>query len=213
MELSFRPSAGLRRLRLEMTPEEFRRDPYLRASGYNLYLWGAVNLLVAVPALTASVGHRWGAAATTAWTAGAIVCGVLLSAMNDNRLRKMLPDVADAPAIPAGRIWGPLLTLGSVGTALAVFRGQVAYVQPLWMLVVGTAYWQWGSFTLGEFRRLGQLLVGAGAASAWAIGVCGMPGEEPSVVSGATWVVCMGILWFPLGLYLNRRYLRTGDPP
>ena len=38
---------------MSVTPERFCKDRYLRASGYNFYVWALVNLLVTWPLFAA----------------------------------------------------------------------------------------------------------------------------------------------------------------
>ena len=72
-----------------MTAEAFRRDRFLRATGYNFYVWGAVNLLVTLPLLAALRGAPWPAWAAGLFPIALIVAGIFLSGLNDNRVAKL----------------------------------------------------------------------------------------------------------------------------
>jgi len=73
-----------------MTPDEFRKDKYLRAAGYNFFVWAAVNALVTVPLFAAIAGTPW-----PGWVAGLypivlIALGLFVCGLNDNRVEKMV---------------------------------------------------------------------------------------------------------------------------
>jgi hypothetical protein len=196
-----------------VTPEAFRKDRYLRATGYNFYVFAVVNLVVTVPLFAAVNGKPWPDWLALVWPIAAIVAGVVVAGLNDNRVQKMVGEPSPQPAVEAGHLWGPVFLLGLLLTALLVVRGPVAYVQPLWLLLVGAAYMQWGNFTIREFRLFGLVLVIAGTVSGFGIRPTVLPGL-PSRSALMVWVVFMGLLWFPFGAYINRKYvhdLRT-DP-
>jgi hypothetical protein len=190
-----------------MTPEAFRKDKYLRASGYNFYVFAVVNLLVTLPLFAAVNGEPW-----PDWLAGlfpiaVLVIGFFCATLNDNRVQKIYGEPNSEPAVEAGYIWGPVFLLGILMTALFVSRGPVAYVQPLWLLLVGAAYLQWGNFTIREFQILGLVLLIVGAVSGFAIRPDEVPATLPARSALTLWVVFMGVLWIPFGAYINRRYV------
>lgn len=192
---------------MRVTPEIFRRDRYLRASGYNFYVWAIVNLLVIAPLRAACMGNPW-----PEWLAGVlpfflIAAGILFSILNDRRVEKMCGEASSVPVVEAGRIWGPMFLVGTALTAVFVVRGPVAYVQPLWLLLVGAAYLQWGAFGLPEFRLLGWALAVAGAMTGLSIRPAEIPPGMAAPSALAVWSLFMGVLWFPFGAYINFRYL------
>lgn len=198
-----------------MTAETFRKDKYLRASGYNFYVWATVNLLVTWPLWSALAGNPW-----AGWLAGLfpivlIVLGVVLSGLNDNRVRKMWGEASDRPLVEAGALWGPIFLIGLVLTVVLVVRGPAAYIQPVWLLLVGAAYMTWGSFGIKEFVWLGATLVAAGAFAGFAVHPERIAPSLPAREALEVWVLFMGLLWFPFGAYINRKYLypRSIGPP
>lgn len=195
-----------------MTPDAFRQDPYLRTTGYNFMIWATVNLLVVWPLFAALGGRPWPAWLGLAWPLALIAGGILGMILNDNRVRKMYGAPAPEPLVEASRIWLPVLLVAIVLTILFVVRGPVAYVQPLWLLLVGGAYLQWGSFTVPEFRWFGLALIAAGAVSGFAIRPESLPPGTPSPFALQVWVVFMGILWIGFGAWINRRYLHAVGP-
>jgi hypothetical protein len=192
-----------------VTPEAFRRDRFLRATGYNFYVWGAVNLLVTLPLLASLRGAPWPAWAAGLFPVAVIVAGVFLSGLNDNRVAKLCGEAAEVPIVDAARLWGPLFLLAFVFTAIFIARGPAAYVQPLWMAVIGAGYLAWGSFTVAEFRWLGRLLLAAAVVSGLAIDPGALAPGAPSPFALGVWIVVTGLLWFPFGAYVNRKYVHA----
>lgn len=189
-----------------MSPEAFRRDRYLRAAGYNFYVWAIVNVLVTLPAFAALAGRPW-----PGWLGGLfpivlIFAGFFVCALNDNRVAKMCGADGE-PAIDAARLWLPVFLFGWLMTTLFVVRGPVAYIQPLWLLLVGMAYMIWGNFSVSEFRWLGWVLILSGAYAGLAIRPFDLPPGTASLQALVIWTVVMGLLWVPFGAYINRKYL------
>ncbi|MGH7804136.1 MAG: hypothetical protein ACREQJ_07290 [Candidatus Binatia bacterium] len=195
-----------------MTADTFRRDRFLRASGYNFYVWGVVNILVTAPLLAALSGHRWPGWAEALFPIGLIVAGIALAALNENRVEKLVGPPAEVPVVDAARLWAPLFLLAIGFTAIFLVRGPAAYVQPLWMGVIGAGYLAWGSFTIGEFRRLGALLVAAAIVSGLAIDPGALPPGGASPFALGVWIVVTGVLWLPFGAYVNRKYVHDAAP-
>ena len=192
-----------------MTAEAFRRDRFLRATGYNFYVWGAVNLLVTLPLLAALRGEPWPAWAAGLFPIALIVAGIFLSGLNDNRVAKLCGEAAEVPVVDAARLWGPLFVLAFGFTAIFIARGPAAYVQPLWMGVIGAGYLAWGSFTVAEFRWLGWLLLAAAVVSGLAIDPGALAPGAPSPFALGVWIVVTGLIWFPFGAYVNRKYVHA----
>jgi len=190
-----------------LTPERFRKDRYLRAAGYNFYVWAVVNVLITWPLFAALADDPWPPWLAVLYSAVCILVGVLCAVLNDNRVQKMCGEPDPHPLVEAGGIWGPVFLVGLVLTVVLWLRGPVAYVQPVWLLLVGAAYLTWGNFGVWEFRALGYFLVGAGAVAAWLVHPSAASWALASPHALAIWVVCMGVVWVPFGVYLNRRYL------
>ncbi len=191
-----------------MTPERFRKDRYLRATGYNFYVWAVVNVLVTWPLFAALAGKPWPAWIAVLYpivcVAGGIFCGML----NDNRVQKMCGEPDAQPLVHALAFWGPVFLVGTVLTVVFVVRGPVAYVQPVWLLLVGCAYLTWGNFGIRDFQWFGCFLVAAGAVAGLFVSPSAASWALPSTRALAIWVFSMGLVWVPFGIYLNRKYLR-----
>lgn len=190
-----------------MTAETFRKDRYLRACGYNFYVWAGVNLLVTWPLWSALRGHAWPLWLAVCEPIVLVAIGVVLSALNDNRVEKMWGAASEQAVVEAGSFWGPVLLVALSLTVVFSVRGPVAYVQPVWLLLVGAAYWMWGNFAVPEFRWFGGTLVAAGTVAGLAVrpdpAFPGLPSREALLV----WMLFMGILWLPFGAYINRKYV------
>ena len=192
-----------------VTPLRFRKDRYLRATGYNFYSWAVVNLLVTLPLYAALGGRPWPLWLAVLFPIAAIIAGIFVAVLNDNRVQKMCGEPSAEVVVEAGSVWGPVFLIGVVLTVVFSVRGPVAYVQPLWLLLVGAAYLIWGNFGVAEFRWLGWTLIACGAIAGLSV--------QPSVESWpfasrsalAIWVCAMGILWFPFGAYINRKYVHA----
>jgi len=199
-----------------VNPTEFRRDRYLRATGYNFYSWAVVNALVTLPLYAALDGHPWPLWLAIVFPIAAIVAGVFVAVLNDNRVQKICGEANPQAVVEAGSFWGPVFLVGVVLTVVLSLRGPVAYVQPVWLLLVGAAYLVWGNFGVAEFRWLGWTLVAAGAFAGFSV----QPSAESWLLASrpalAVWLVFMSVLWIPFGAYINRKYVHTlvgGDQP
>jgi hypothetical protein len=190
-----------------MTADDFRRDKHLRAAGYNCYVWAGVNLLITWPLYSALAGNPWPAWLALLYPLGLVGLGFLLSILNDNRVQKMWGPADPRPLVEAGAIWGPTLLIGCLWTVVFVVRGPAAYIQPLWMFLVGAAYLTWGNFGVREFRLFGWALVSAGAVAGLSVRPTDIPPHLASSSALAVWVVFMGVLWVPFGAYINHKYL------
>lgn len=193
-----------------MTPETFRHDRFLRATGYNFYVWGTVNLLVTWPSWAALLGRPWHPGLALAYVVGLLAVGVFVCVLNDNRVAKMWGPPHEAAVVDAGAFWGPLLLLALLFTVWLSVRGPVAYVQPVWCLLVGAGYLTWGNFGVPQFRWFGRALIAVGVVAACIVDPAPPPGlASPGAL--VVWMIFMGVLWFPFGALVNHRYLRL--PP
>jgi hypothetical protein len=190
-----------------MTAETFRKDKFLRASGYNFYVWAVVNVLILWPVWAALDGRPWPAWLALFYPIALIAFGIFLAALNDNRVNKMWGPPNDPPVVDAATFWGPIFMIGLVLTIVLTVRGPAAYIQPVWLLLIGAAYWIWGSFGIPEFRWLGWTLVAAGAIAGLAVHPETIPPHLGSRDAMLIWVVFMGALWLPFGAWINRKYV------
>jgi len=190
-----------------MTSEAFRKDKFLRASGYNFYVWAVVNVAILWPLWSALGGHPWSPWAALFYPIGLIVGGSVLCGLNDNRVQKMWGPATEPPVVDAAVFWAPIFMIGLVLTIVLSVRGPVAYVQPVWLLLIGAGYWTWGGFGVPEFRWLGWTLVAAGMLAGLAV----RPAVETWLLASSDalliWVVFMGALWLPFGAYINWKYV------
>ena len=190
-----------------MTPERFRKDRFLRAAGYNFYVWAVVNVMITWPLFGALAGNPWPVWLGILYPIGCIAGGIFFAVLNDNRVQKMCGEPDPRPLVEAGGIWGPVFLVGIVLTVVLSVRGPVAYVQPVWLLLVGCAYLTWGNFGIREFQWLGLFLVAAGGAAGLFVSPSMPSWALASPRALAIWVVCMGLVWVPFGAYINRKYL------
>src|SRR5436190_9121663 len=98
-------SNGRRRRR--MTADTFRRDKFLRATGYNFYVWAVVNVLIVWPVWSAIEGRPWSPWMALFFPIALIVAGGVIAALNDNRVEKMWGPPSAAPFVDAAVFWGP----------------------------------------------------------------------------------------------------------
>lgn len=190
-----------------MTADDFRKDKYLRATGYNFYVWAAVNVLITWPLYSALAGNPWRDWLAGLYPFGLIGTGIFFSVLNDNRVQKMCGDPNPTPLVEAGTIWGPIFLTGFILTVVFVVRGPAAYIQPLWLCLVGAAYLMWGNFGVPEFRWFGRMLVIAGGIAGLSIRPADIPPHLASSSALAVWVAFMGALWVPFGAHINRKYV------
>lgn len=190
-----------------MTAETFRKDKYLRACGYNFYVWAGVNLLVTWPLWSALAGHPWPVWLAVLEPIALIAFAVVLVVLNDKRVEKMWGAANERAVVEAGSFWGPILLIAFLLTVVLSIRGPAAYIQPVWLLLVGAAYWMWGNFAVPEFRWFGGTLVAAGTVAGLAVRPDPLSPGLASPEALLVWMLFMGILWLPFGAYINRKYV------
>ena len=162
-------------------------------------------MLLSLPNYALAAGAAWPAGLLGTYTLGLFAAGVALGAVHERRVGKLIGPAGEA-LFPAGKLWGPLLLIGFVGTVLLLTGGRPQYVQPLWLLVVGIAYVIWGVATrLRLYQVLGGVLGVAGLAAL----ALQEPraGAAPSVLGLHIWNLTMGAFAFAIAMATNRRYL------
>ena len=87
-----------------MTPEKFRKDRYLRATGYNFYVWAVVNVLITWPLFASLAGDPWPVWLAVLYPLGCILGGIFCAVLNDNRVHKMCGEPDPQPLVEAGGI-------------------------------------------------------------------------------------------------------------
>src|SRR3954447_17050292 len=72
-----------------MTADTFRKDKFLRATGYNFYVWAVVNVLIVWPVWAAVDGRPWPPLLALFYPIVLIALGTFVCVLNDNRVEKM----------------------------------------------------------------------------------------------------------------------------
>ena len=189
-----------------MGPEAFKRDPLLRSSGYDLASWALVNAAFSIPAYYHCAGRHWRGDLLGLYSLTLIACGIGAALFNRRRVEKMLGGIADEAVFRAEFMWAPMLVTAFTVTALLVASAREQFIQPLWMLTVGTAYLAWGlKAGVATFRPFGALLVAAALVAA----SLQQPqaGAPPSAVGLHMWNLLMGVGALVTSVATNRRYL------
>ncbi|MFQ5477194.1 MAG: hypothetical protein ACE5E4_01105 [Candidatus Binatia bacterium] len=188
-----------------MDPTLFRRDRFLRSSGYLLGTWAVVNSLFSIPAYAAATLHPWSAGALSVYSVLLIAVGIVVSLLHERRLGKMLGACEGTPIFSADKLWGPLILTGFCTMAALIFFDLAQYVQPLWLVVVGGAYLVWGLAAFRPYALLGAALLVAG------LGVGSMQqavgGAPPSLIGLHLWNLTMGAVAMATALWVNRNFL------
>jgi hypothetical protein len=174
----------------------FRRDPWLRTSGYHLATWSLVAFVLEM--LRTSDGAA-GVASVVALLAG----GVLSSFTHERRVAKMA-GAAGAPVYQkTPLLWGFVaLALVSAGVA-AIGAPNTDPLFPVAMVIVGIGFAQWGAGArFAWFVGLGSAIVAAGLLD---------------IALSAPWRPCLrmivlGALLPAAGIETSRRYLWFRDP-
>ena len=137
-----------------MTPDDFARTSYLRATGYNFYVWAVgqrADHLAVVRAPWPGIRGRSGSPCS-------IRSGCILGRASSSPCSTTIASTRCAaspirsrssrPAVSGGRFFSSVL----VFTVVLSLRGPAAYMQPVWLLLVGCAYLTWGNFGVREFQ-------------------------------------------------------------
>ena len=188
-----------------MDRASFRRDPFLRTSAYNMATWAVVNMLFSVPNYAMAAGAAWSPGLLGTYSLALFAVGIALSAIHERRVGKMVGPPGE-PLFPAEKLWSPLLLIGFAGTVALIVSGRPQFIQPLWLLVVGTAYIVWGiGIRLRLYVVLGVVLALTGLAAL----AMQEPrsGAAPSVLGLHLWNLTMGGFALAVAVATNRRYL------
>jgi hypothetical protein len=135
-------------------PSAFRRDPWLRTSGYHLATWSLVAFVMELWRRQPESDH---ATATVVLVAGA----VLTSLTNERRVAKMA-GIAGEPVYPGTALVWRLVALALfVSGAAAVFEANTNGMFPVAMIATGMGFAVWGAGAgFAWFSALGAAMVG-----------------------------------------------------
>jgi hypothetical protein len=179
-----------------LTPEAFRRDPWLRTSASHLATWSvaavAVELLLrASPRISA----------TTVATVVAVAVAAIVASMTTERRIAKMAGPAHEPIDPSAAPRFGLAIALLVTASLALVAASRADALPmLWLLGTGNSLVVWGSkLRFAWYVRFGVALVGAGVLEA----VLAASGERVIALH----LIVMGIGVPVAAIVTNRRWL------
>lgn len=176
-----------------MNPEEFRRDAWLRSSGYHLATW---SLFALVLEIGRAAPARSGAASTVVLVAAA----VLTSLTHERRIGKMAGPALAPVWDGAGRLWWSLFGAFLTVATLLLAGGRAAWLVPLALATVGVGYLVWSRFV----GRTWLAAIGVAAVLAATIDAATTAAGEPPFLLRA---LVLGIVLPAAGLWTSRRYL------
>lgn len=187
-----------------VSPTTFRRDPWLRSSGYHLATWSLLGLVLELRRLSPGEGAVTGSAGLLFLVAAA----VLTSLTHERRIGKMVGPAGEAVWPGAGALWRTLLSALAAASALLPVTGNAAMLFPLWCAGVGSGFWLWG-------RRAGfPWYEGLGLVMAVAALVdLGLLWKGGGVVVPGLRFAVLGLLLPGAGLLTSRRFLWFRLPP
>lgn len=195
--------AGLSRV--PVSPTTFRRDPWLRSSGYHLATWSLLGLVLELRRLSPGEGAVTGSAGLLFLVAAAI----LTSLTHERRIGKMV-----GPAGPAGEavwpgagaLWRTLLSALAAASALLVATQNAGMLFPLWCAGVGSGFWLWGRRAgFAWYEGLGLLMAVAAMVDV------GLMWGEGGAAPGFRFAV-LGLVLPGAGLLTSRRFLWFRPP-
>jgi hypothetical protein len=175
----------------------FRRDPWLRTSGYHLATWSLVGLALE---LMRTSPDGLGVSRTIVLVGGAL----LISSTHERRVAKMAGIAGNLVYEKTGVLWG-FVGLALLSTFVAATRApNTDPLFPVAMVIVGVGFAQWG----------------AGARFAWLVGLGSAivaAGLFDVVIAAAArpyWrMFVLGVLLPGAGIETSRRYLWFRSPP
>ncbi len=187
-----------------MTPADFQRDPYLRTSGYNLAVWGPLNVLFSFPAYSYALGVPWRGSAAFAYGSVLVFVGMVLMMFNERRATKLMGPPSSESVFEIVNLWAGALLLAVVVTSACELVGRSSYVLPVWMISIGAVYAVWGWHTITEMRWFGAVLFVVGSASV--VAQLGAPDIRPGMLGLHLWNLTMGAGFVAASVLINRRY-------
>ncbi len=193
-----------------MTPEAFRQDRFLRTSGYNLAVWGPVNLFLSLPAYAGAVGAAWNPQALFCYGAVLVLAAIALMLVNERRAERVLGEPSSDTPFNAARLWSPVL-VATFALAFALqLIGLGQFVMPLWMIVTGIGFLMWGLMTVHVYAWMGACIMLSGSlVLAWQSGV-----EAPNALASIhLWNIAMGAGFIAASIAVNTDYLWNDERP
>jgi hypothetical protein len=182
-----------------LNPAAFRRDPWLRTSGYHLATW---SLVAFVLELVRTSDGAAGMSSVVVLLAG----GVLSSFTHERRVAKMAGAAGDPVYENTALLWG-LVALALISAGVAAAGAPVSDpLFPVAMVIVGIGFAQWGAGAhFPWFVGLGSAIVAVGLLDV-AISAPARPYLR---------MLVLGVLLPAAGIETSRRYLwfRQPDQP
>lgn len=143
-----------------MDPATFRRDRYLRSSGYHLAVWSLAAFV-----LQYRLGLQPSGQGISAFPFFVMLVGgsLMTSFTHERRVGKMAGVAGEPVFAGAGRLWLVVFAaLGFVDSVL-IASGLELYLVPSWWLGVGAGFAVWGwRAGFGWYTGFGAALVSAG---------------------------------------------------
>jgi hypothetical protein len=173
-------------------PVSFRRDPWLRTSGYHLATWSLVAFVLELRRATATED---GSAFLAVLLGGAL----LTSLTHERRIGKMA-GVAGAPLHPRiDVLWWSVIGAIVLGSVALHWIARAHWMFPMWMMLAGEGFLLWGmGVAFAWYRALGGAMIAAGV-----LDVAMMMLEAGT----AHRLVVLGVLLPAFGVATSRRFL------
>ncbi|MFN2378192.1 MAG: hypothetical protein ABR538_16810 [Candidatus Binatia bacterium] len=185
-----------------VSPTTFRRDPWLRSSGYHLATWSLLGLVLELRRLSPGEGAAVGGAGLLFLVAAA----VLTSFTHERRIGKMAGPAGEAVWPGAAALWRTLLAALAAASALLLTTENAGMLFPLWCAGVGCGFWLWGRGAgFPWYEGLGLLM------SVAALVDVGLLWAEGSAAPGFRFAV-LGLVLPGAGLLTSRRFLWFRPP-
>jgi hypothetical protein len=174
-------------------PALFRRDPWLRTSGYHLATWSLVAFVLELRRAAATDG---GDAAFLVVLLG----GALLTSLTHERRVGKMAGIAGAPLHPRiDVLWWSVIGAIVLGGLALHWIARPHWMFPMWMMLAGEGFLLWGmAVGFAWYRALGVAMIAAGLL------------DIAMMATGAgRWprLVVLGALLPAAGLVTSRRYL------
>ncbi len=175
-----------------MDPENFRRDPWLRGSGYHLATWSLVALVLDL--------RRAAPGASAAGTVVFVAAAVLTSLTHERRIGKMAGPALEPVWDGAGRLWWSLGAAFAASGAVLAARGLEQWLVPALLATVGAGYLVWSRFVrMPWFAAVGAVALVAALLDAGATAT-----GQPTL---AMRFLVLGLVLPAAGLWTSRQYL------
>lgn len=184
-----------------MDPALFRRDPWLRTSGYHLATWSLVAFVLEL--------RRPAASEDAAAFLVVLLGGALLTSLTHERRVGKMAGLAGVPLHPRTDVlWWSVVGAIVLGSLTLHWIARPHWMFPMWMMLAGEGFLLWGmALRFAWYRALGAAMIAAGLLDIAMMALDA--GAWPRLLMLGEWprLLVLGVLLPAVGVATSRCFL------